>query len=63
MWYNEKYKESILFIKNYKKAILVKEYRSIAKDLNLLSPDSLIYISGMNFNELVRKVRKDNFEI
>ncbi len=58
MWYNEKYNESIQFIKNSNKSMSEKEYRSIAKRLNLLLPESLIYIAGSNFSELVRKVRK-----
>lgn len=58
MWYNIKYNQSIKFIKNSKKAILEKEYRNIAKDLNLLSAESLRYISGISFNQLVKQIRK-----
>lgn len=46
MWYNTKYDESIKYIRNYKKVILEKEYRNIAKDLDLLSAESLRYITG-----------------
>ena len=59
MWYDEKYNESIQIIKNSKKAMLEKDYRNIAKELNLLSPESLIYVLGLNFSELVRKVRNN----
>ncbi len=62
MWFNEKYNQSIQFIKNSKKVILEKEYRNIAKDLKLLSPESLIYITGLNFSELVKKVRNNTLE-
>lgn len=58
MWYNSKYNQSIKFIKNSKKAILEKEYRNMAKDLNLLSAESLKYISGISFNQLVKQIRK-----
>lgn len=57
MWYNAKYNESIKFIKNFNKAILEKQYRNIAKDSNLLTAESLRYITGVNFNELVRQIR------
>lgn len=60
MWYNVKYYESIKFIKNSKNAILEKEYRKIAKDLNLLSVKSLRFITGTNFNQLVRKIRNES---
>ncbi len=59
MWYDIKYEESIRFIKNCNRVILEKEYRDIAKNLKLLSPTSLRYITGLNFNELVKKVRLD----
>lgn len=62
MWYKEKYNESIQFIKNSKNGILEKEYRSIAKDLKLLSPESLRYITGLNFSHLVTKVRNNILE-
>lgn len=58
MWYNNKYNQSIKFIRNSKKAILEKEYRNMAKDLNLLSAESLKYISGTSFNQLVKQIRK-----
>lgn len=58
MWYNNKYNQSIKFIRNSKKAILEKEYRNMAKDLNLLSVESLKYISGTSFNQLVKQIRK-----
>lgn len=57
MWYIEKYNETIQFIKDNPKAISEKEYRKIVKNLKLLSPESLIYITGLNFNEIVRKAR------
>lgn len=58
MWYDIKYNESIKCIRNSKKAILEKEYRNIAKDLNLLSVESLRYITGVGFNQLVKQIRK-----
>lgn len=58
MWYNIKYNQSIKFIKNSKKAILEKEYRNMSKDLNLLSAESLKYICGTSFNQLVKQIRK-----
>lgn len=57
MWYNTKYDESIKYIKNYKKALLENEYRNIARDLDLLSAQSLRYISGTSFNQLVKQIR------
>lgn len=60
MWYNNKYNQSIKFIRNSKKAILEKEYRNMAKDLNLLSAESLKYIAGTSFNQLVKQIRNES---
>lgn len=58
MWYNNKYDESIKCIRNSKKVLLEKEYRNMSKDLNLLSVESLKYISGTTFSKLVKQIRK-----
>lgn len=60
MWYNNKYNQSIKFIRNSKKAILEKEYRNMAKDLKLLSAESLKYITGTSFNQLVKQIRNES---
>ena len=61
MWYDIQYNDTIKFIKSYDKVILEKEYRNIniTKNLNLLSPTTLRFITGLNFNELVKTIRID----
>lgn len=57
MWYNSKYERSMKFIRNFDYALQEKEYRNIVKELNLLNPRSLSYITGLNFQYLVKKIR------
>lgn len=57
MWYNSKYEKSMKFIRNFDYALQEKEYRNIVKKLNLLNPRSLSYITGLNFQDLVKKIR------
>lgn len=57
MWYTASYNKSIQMIRNYNKVITEKEYRGVAKELNLLSTESLRCISGLNFIDLVKRVR------
>ena len=57
MWYDIHYEASIQVIKNYKRIISEKEYKNIAKELNLLSPESLKFITGLKFIDLVRTIR------
>lgn len=52
------YNNSILMIKNLNKTITAKEYNELAKQFNLLSSESLKYISGMKFKTLIKKILK-----
>lgn len=57
MWYDDSYNLAIQAIKNNSRKLSEKEYRSIAKELNLLNPESLRCITQLDFLELVKKVR------
>jgi len=59
MWYNSVLCASIQVIKDSPRILSEKEYRKIAKRSVLLSPESLKYITNLNFIDLVRTVRKD----
>lgn len=63
MWYQELYNKSIKVIKNSKKRISATEYKKMAKELNLLSPESLRFITNLEFVELVRTVRKKKQDV
>ena len=55
----EEYKKSIQKIKEIKKRMTIIEYNKLAKKYNLLSAESLKFISGMNFTELIQSVLKE----
>lgn len=52
---NEAYEKSLLMIKTLGIKLTKKQYNKLAVRFNLLSADSLQYISRNNFNFLVRK--------
>lgn len=58
MWYEDSYNQSIQVIKNANKKLSQKEYRIIAKEKNLLSPECLKFITRLQFIELVNRTRK-----
>lgn len=58
MWYDNRYEDTIQVIKNFKTLTSQKEYRNIAKELDLLSPTTLNCITGLSFRELLKKIRK-----
>ncbi len=58
MWYEDSYNQSIQVIKNANKKLSPKEYRIIAKENNLLSPECLRFITNLQFVELVNNIRK-----
>ncbi len=53
----EFYEKSLQKIKAAKKKLTVKEYNALAKKENLLSAESLKYISSKEFEELIEEVR------
>ena len=53
----KEYLEAIQRIKELKKIVSVKEWNKIAKEENLLSSESLKYISGKDFETLQLEVR------
>lgn len=53
----EEYLKAIQRIKELKKIVSVKEWNKIAKEENLLSSESLKYISGKDFETLQLEVR------
>lgn len=54
----QEYNNSILKIKEINKKMTVAEYNKLAKENNLLSSESLKFISGMGFTKLMRKILK-----
>lgn len=52
---NEAYNKSLLMIKTLGIKLTKKQYNQLAVRFNLLSADSLQYISRNNFNFLVKK--------
>ena len=52
---NEAYEKSLLMIKSLGIKLTKKQYNQLAVRFNLLSADSLQYISQNNFDFLVRK--------
>ena len=52
---NEAYEKSLLMIKTLGIKLTKKQYNKLAVRFNLLSADSLQYISQNNFDFLVRK--------
>ena len=52
---NEAYEKSLLMIKALGIKLTKKQYNQLAVRINLLSADSLQYISQNNFDFLVRK--------
>lgn len=55
---NEAYEKSLLMIKTLGIKLTKKQYNQLAVRFNLLSADSLQYISQNNFDFLVRKTIK-----
>lgn len=53
----EEYLKAIQKIKELKRSVTVKEWNRIAKEENLLSTESLKYISGKDFETLQLEVR------
>lgn len=53
----KEYLEAIHKIKNMKKVVSVSEWNEMAKKENLLSTESLKYISGRDFKTLQMEVR------
>jgi len=53
------YKNSILMIKMLKIKLSKKQYNQLAVSNNLLSSESLEYISGMKFNALIKSLLKE----
>lgn len=56
----EAYKKSLQMIKE-KNITNIKDYTKLAKEENLLSATSLEYISRKEFNNLLKKVKEDNY--
>ena len=55
---NEAYEKSLLMIKALGIKLTKKQYNKLAVRFNLLSADSLQYISKNNFNFLIKKTIK-----
>lgn len=55
---NEAYEKSLLMIKVLGIKLTKKQYNQLAVRFNLLSADSLQYISKNNFNFLIKKTIK-----
>ena len=53
----EAYEKAIQKIKELKEIVTVKEWNKIAIKENLLSSESIKYISGKDFNRLQKEVR------
>ena len=57
MWYDKTYSLTIEYIKNSEKKMSAKEYRKVAKQLDLLSLASLRSITNIDFEELEKQIR------
>ena len=54
----ELYTKSIIALKQYDCKPSVKEWTRIAKEYDLMSTKTMCIISGLNWNQLCRKIRK-----
>lgn len=57
VWYDKTYSLTIEYIKNSEKKMSAKEYRKVAKQLDLLSLASLRSITNIDFEELEKQIR------
>ena len=57
VWYDKTYSLTIEYIKNSEKKLSAKEYRKVAKQLDLLSLASLRSITNIDFEELEKQIR------
>ena len=57
VWYDKTYSLTIEYIKNSEKKMSAKEYRKVAKQLDLLSLASLKSITNIDFEELEKQIR------
>ena len=55
----KEYNQALKKIREMKKKVSVKEWNQIAKEENLLSTESLKYISKKSFKDLIDQVRKE----
>lgn len=62
MWYDETYSLTIKYIKNSEKKMSAKEYRKVAKQLDLLSLASLRSITNIDFEKLEKQIRSNKIE-
>lgn len=62
MWYDKTYSLTIEYIKNSEKKMSAKEYRKVAKQLDLLSLASLRSITNIDFEELEKQIRSNKIE-
>lgn len=62
MWYDKTYSLTMEYIKNSKKKMSAKEYRKVAKQLDLLSLASLKSITNIDFEELEKRIRSKKIE-
>ena len=56
---NKEYNQALKKIREMKRKVSVKEWNKIAKEENLLSTESLKYVSKKSFKNLVEQVRKE----
>ena len=59
MYMNKEYNQALKKIREMKRKVSVKEWNKIAKEENLLSTESLKYVSKKSFKNLVEQVRKE----
>lgn len=52
------YEKSIQMIKTQNRKLTVREYNKLAKEYNLLCSESLKFISGKDFQELLRSLKE-----
>lgn len=62
MWYDKTYSLTVEYIKNSEKKMSAKEYRKVAKQLDLLSLASLKSITNIDFEELEKRIRSKKIE-
>ena len=52
------YEKSIQMIKSQNRKLTIREYNELAKEHDLLCSESLKFISGKHFQELVRSLKE-----
>lgn len=57
---NKEYNQALKKIREMKRKVSVKEWNKIAKEENLLSTESLKYVSKKSFKDLVEQVRSND---